>query len=422
MRPAVRRTLLACWIALLGAAASAATYHVTLDETAPLRATVTVELPPGRTGDLTLGVGGRAAATLVGTPPWDGAPLAARAPARWIAPATCGTVQWTLNLRDQDKDGLDASDPVGAWSAQGRWWLLTDHLAFLAPPGGWDHADVVVTARFRDGRAVTNNQPFPHRGQMPYYAVVSAQRPRLYRSGNFTLRVYGAMPPEAGDAQQLFFTDTWSRWRRDILPSSAPAPATLDVLWLPPPPHADPAFMASAGMRAVLMQNIPGPDKAASDAKLRTAIILGVHEGFHTLIGAIHGSWPTWVNESWASYFAWRAGQRRLDPVALKTAKELMDAPASLSLLAIEAQVDQGDGSNYDAFYGKGARFWAAIDQALVTRSNSSGRLAALIQDTNGLQGLDWSKPESIARYLDARSAGQAHAIVTCYLVTPDCG
>lgn len=403
-------------------ALSAATFHIALDESAPLQATMTLEFPTGRTADLVLGIGKRQLATLIGTPVCNGTPLPIAAPGRWTIPATCRIIGWKVSLRDQDRDGLDASDPAGAWSARARWWLLTDHLAFPAPSGGWDRADVVVSARFRGDRETTSSQPFPARGQMPYYAMVSAAGPRLYRSGDFTLRVYGAVPPEAGNAQQRFFADTWSRWRRDVLPAQTITPAALDVLWIPPPPHADPAFMASAGMQAVLMQNIPGPDKAASEAKLRAAVVLGVHEGFHTIIGAVQGTWPKWVDESWASYFAWRAGEAHLDPVARKAVKELIDAPASPSLLAIEAQVDHGDDSKYDAFYGKGARFWAAIDAVLVTRRNPTGRLAALIQDTHGLQGLDWSNPDGIARYLDARSAGRAAPIVRCYLVRPDCG
>jgi len=414
--------MIAGWAAISCAAAGAATYRVALDESAPLQASISLDLPQGRTANLVLGMGKNQAATLIGAPVCDGVPLAPTAPTRWTVGPACRTIAWKVSLRDQDRDGLDAADPVGAWSTRARWWLLTDHLAFPMPSTGWERADVAVTARFREGRIQTSSLPFPHGGQMPYYAVISAAGPRLYRSGGFTLRVHGSVPPEAGDAQQRFFADTWSRWRRDVVPTRAVTPATLDVLWIPPPPHADPAFMASAGMRAVLMQNIPGPDKAASAAKLRAAVVLGVHEGFHTISSAIGGGWPTWVNESWASYFAWRAGEAHLDPVARKTVKELIDAPASPSLLAIQAQVDQGDGSNYEAFYGKGARFWAAVDAVLVTRRNPSGRLAALIQDTQGLKGLDWSKPDIIARYLDARSAGRAGAIVNCYLVRPDCG
>jgi hypothetical protein len=404
-----------------GGSTSAARYHVTLDERAPLHATVSVDLPLGRTGDLPLGIRPRSEPSLVGAPDCDGAPLATQAPRQWTALPSCRTIHWTLGLRDQDKEGMDASAPFGAWSAQARWWLLTDHLAFLAPPGGWDEADVEITAQLRDGRIVKRVLPFPRRGQMPFYGIVSAAPPRLYRSNGFTLRVHGAVPPEAGDAQQLFFTQTWSRWRRDVLPVSATSPAELDVLWIPPPPHGEPNFLASAGMRAVLMQNVPGPDRAASDAKLRAAVILGVHEGFHTLIGSIPATWPIWVNESWASYFAWRAAEPHLDPGAFKMAKELIDAPASPSLLAIQTQVEHGDGSNYEAFYGKGARFWAAIDAVLTTRRNPSGRLAALIQDTYGLKGLDWSSPAAIAAYLDARSAGRASPIVHCYLVATNC-
>jgi hypothetical protein len=102
--------------------------------------------------------------------------------------------------------------------------------------------------------------------------------------------------------------------------------------------------------------------------------------------------------------------------------RALIDAPSPAGLLGVQAQVDHGNGSNYNVFYGKGARFWDAIDAVLVTRSNPSGRLAALIQDTHGLRGLDWSKADAIAAYLDARSNGRASDIVRCYLVKPDCG
>lgn len=417
------RWALALALALSGTrAARAFTYSVTLDERTPLIARVSVDLPARRSGDLLLGTSSRAAASLIGAPDCGGTPLTGRAPTRWAAPAGCRSIGWTLALRDQDKQGMDAADPSGAWSAHGRWWLLTDHLAFLAPDSGWERADVQIRARRRDGRILTRVLPFPRGGQMPFYGIVSATASRLYRSRGFTLRVKGAIPAEAGDAQQRFFADTWSRWRRDLLPRDANAPAVLDVLWIPPPPHGEPNFMASAGMRAVLMQNIPGPDKDASDTKLRAAVLLGVHEGFHTLIGSIPQTWPVWVNESWASYFAWRAAEPHLDPAALKMAKELIDVPAAPSLLAIEAQVERGDQSNYEAFYGKGARFWAAIDALLVTRSNGSGRLAALIQDTHALQGLDWSNPSAVAAYFEARSAGRAGAVVRCYLVETGCG
>lgn len=418
----MRRAFAAALAMVAGGAASPATYRVFLDERAPLCATVSIDLQPGRAADLLLGISRQSQPSLVGAPECDGIALAPTTATHWSVPPSCRAVRWTLALGDEDKDGMDASAPTGAWSAKARWWLLTNNLAFLAPPGGWDDAEVAIEARLRDGRIVRRLEPFPHRGQMPFYGIVSAAPPRLYRSHDFTLRVQGAIPPEAGDAQQTFFAETWSRWRRDVLPATAASPAALDMLWIPPPPHGEPNFLASAGMRAVLMQNIPGPDKATSDTKLRAAVILGVHEGFHTLIGSIPATWPGWVNESWASYFAWRASQAHLDPAALEMAKELVEAPASPSLLEIASQVAHGDGSNYEAFYGKGARFWAAIDKVLTTRSNPSGRLAALIQDTNGLQGLDWTKPEAITAYFDARSAGRGGAIVHCYLVTAGCG
>ena len=402
--------------------AAPVTFRVVLDERAPSSAAVELDLPPSRTGEMLLGAGPRSAATIVDQPQCDGAPLLAKAPRRWIAPVACRTVKWTVALRDPDREGIDASDPTGGWSARGRWWLLTDHLAFLAPAGGWDDARVEIKARWHGGKLGKSIHPFPHRGQLPFYAIVSAAPPQRYRSGSFGLRVFGEVPPEAGSDQMRFVASVLDRWRRDIIPADISAPATLDILWIPAPRQAEPAFLASAGMRAVLMQNIPGPDPEGSSAKLRATSLMGVHEGFHSLSGAIpQKALPAWANESWASYFAFQAAKTQLDAKALEIVRALIDAPSSASLLDVQAQVDHGDGSNYNVFYGKGARFWAAIDAVLVTRSNPSGRLAALIQDTHGLQGLDWSKPDAIAAYLDARSGGRASAIVQCYLVKPDC-
>ncbi len=425
-RSIIIRTAIIASIACIGSAALSAapiTFHVALDERAPSSAALELDLPPGRTGDLVLTAGPRAAATLVGQPECDGAAISVKGPRRWVAPAACRKLRWTVALRDPDGQGVDASDPTGAWSERGRWWLLTDHLAFLAPAGGWDDARVEIRVRWRSGRANESIQPFPHHGQLPFYAIVSAAPPQVYREGSFGLHVYGDIPPEAGPDQMRFVANVLDRWRRDVIPTDISAPNRLDILWIPPVPQAEPTFLASAGMRAVLMQNIPGPDREATNAKLRAAILMGGHEGFHTLVGTIpQKALPTWANESWASYFAFRAAKPWLDAQALEMVRALIDAPSPAGLLEVQAQVDHGDGSNYNVFYGKGARFWDAIDAVLVTRSNPSGRLAALIQDTHGLRGLDWSKADAIAAYLDARSNGRASDIVRCYLVKPDCG
>ena len=169
------------------------------------------------------------------------------------------------------------------------------------------------------------------------------------------------------------------------------------------------------------MQYAPG---AASD-RLRLAAaqyLIGGHEGFHAIIGAMPQHWPVWVNESWASYFAWRAARGKLKGAEMAAVEQLIRAPAAIGLLHGQRAYDKGDHAQTSLFYGKGALFWDAIEAVLVTRKGPSGRLAALIQDSQGFQGVDWSSAESIADFLDARSDGAARALVNCYLVQAICG
>jgi hypothetical protein len=64
----------------------------------------------------------------------------------------------------------------------------------------------------------------------------------------------------------------------------------------------------------------------------------------------------------------------------------------------------------------KGARFWNAIERVLTIRPNGAAKLAALIRQTQGLKGLDWSNGGKIAEYSDNYSNGRAGAVAQCYL------
>jgi hypothetical protein len=145
-------------------------------------------------------------------------------------------------------------------------------------------------------------------------------------------------------------------------------------------------------------------------------MMIGAHEGFHAIVGAMEQTWPAWVNESWANYYAYRAAARHLNADALAVAKKMVNVPIPTAILEAQRRYDAGDGSQGIVFYSSGARFWAAIEDVLTTPANDSGRLAALIKATHGMRGLDWSNATAIAAYFDARSSGRAGPIVRCYL------
>jgi hypothetical protein len=168
------------------------------------------------------------------------------------------------------------------------------------------------------------------------------------------------------------------------------------------------------------MQYTPDPRDPVAGPRLRVGILMvGAHEGFHAL-GAVRGG-PAWAAESLATYFAYRAAERYLDPASLVLAQEFVNASADRSLLNLQQASEAGDDSAYASFYGKGARFWAAIERVLTVRPNDTGRLAALIQQTRGLQGIDWSSGDRIAEYLDSYSNGRAGPVVRCYLIEDGC-
>jgi hypothetical protein len=194
----------------------------------------------------------------------------------------------------------------------------------------------------------------------------------------------------------------------------------MNYVWLPRPIAGEPGLNASANSGSVLMQYIPAPNDIVPGPRLKVGILMvGAHEAFHVL-GAVRGG-PAWVNESLATYFAVRSARPYLDQESLQLVQEFVNARDGRSLLNLQRAFNVGDGSAYPSFYAKGARFWAAIERVLAVRPNGSGKLSALIRQTEGLKGIDWSDGDQIAEYLDRYSEGRARAVVRCFVIEDNC-
>lgn len=172
----------------------------------------------------------------------------------------------------------------------------------------------------------------------------------------------------------------------------------------------------------MLMQHVPDPADADDEVKLRAGVMLiGGHEGFHSLTGSLPGARPAWVGESWASYFAWQGARRHLSGRSLAHAESLVQTPVPLTILEAQRKWDAGDQGQALVFYSKGARFWAAIEEVLDGPANGSGKLAALLRSTGGMRGLAWNEVDAVAAFFAARSGGRADPIVRCYLAGERC-
>lgn len=418
---AAAATLLVTVPATAAAPGDGPRYRLMLDQRQPLSGRFELQLPPNDGGSTELQLRPGSDGRFASPPACAEGRIEALGGGRWRADAACREIRWTVALADHERDGVDASYPVGAWDRAGRWWIVTSRLGWLTAADGASDAPLEVLVR--DAQARVSRRSFTLHGpkQIPFYAIVSPAEPMRIEADGFALDVYGAIPEAVARERLAAFTGTSAAWRRDVVPAGVDAPARLALAWVRPPAGTAPGFVASAGSDAVLMHYV---EEAVADpqAKLRAGTMLvGGHESFHALIGALPQTWPTWVNESWAAYFAYRAVLESRDPEAQAVADQLVQQRIATGLLAVQAEVDGGRSANYIAFYSKGARFWQAIDAVLVTRGSPSGRLAALIHDSDAFAEVDWDDPASLATFLDARSDGRADVLVHCYLVENGC-
>lgn len=412
-------------LVLSAAARSAAdgpVYRAMLAESRPLEVRFELDLAEDRTGPTQLRLSRRSHARLQGKPHCDKGSLEAVQDGRWAASQSCDKVSWTVALRDQDRVGVDVEAPTGAWTARGRSWLLTDRLPMLVAEGREGPGLLRVDALFAGDRLRIVTKQLPRADQPPFYMALAASDPQSLGEAPPQLRQFGNAPTEADQSRMREVARIWEGWRRHVVPPDVKTPSVIDVIWADAPPAMEPGFYASAGSGAILMQSVPFGDAEKDRIWTEQAILLiGAHEGFHVLIAGLPQTWPEWVNESWASHFAWRAARETLARDALAAAEALVNAPAGMTLLQARGDRTAGIPPRTDVLYGKGARFWMAIEQVLTTRDGPAGRLGALIQDSRGFQGADWTSADALARFLDERSDGRASPIVRCYLVTEGC-
>jgi hypothetical protein len=388
-------------------------YEISLDDREALVVRMSIYVPAGTA---TLIAPPASEDALLRSPSCGDRPLVRKRTGVWRVPSECDRVSWSASIQRIDASKFDVAGPPSVWDPKTRLWLLTGSLPWLRMPNQ-QGASARIGARV--GRSQFHQAAILPPPNFPLAIVVGSPL-RNFVADGFTVQGFGYLPSKEADPWQDRLASILAAWRRDLLPSDAGFPAKLNYVWLPAPAGAEPGLQASANSGSILMQYVPDRRDAGAGPRLKVGIlVVGAHEGFHAL-GSVRGA-PAWVAESLATYFAYRAARQYLDPISLALAKEFVNARAERSLLNLQQAFDAGDGSAYPSFYGKGARLWSAIERVLTTPANSSGKLAALIRQTRGLEGMDWSDGERIAAYLDRYSEGRAGAVVRCFLVEDKC-
>lgn len=415
MVPSAAISLLFCGLAPASGVSAAPRYEVKVDEREPLLVNVSLHDPAAI---VRLVARSREQSALSSSPACLGRPLDQVSPTSWRVPLGCKRVDWSARLSVIDGSStFDIAAPASVWDPVARLWVLTSAFPWLRGDGQ-ESAKVRISGRLR-GKALVQTTVLPKDTSIPLAFVVG--RPvRSFVADGFTIDGYGHLPAPQADPWQRQLASIIAGWRRDLLPPGISFPRQMNYVWLPRPAAGEPGLNASANDGSVLMQYAPAPDDPVAGPRLQGGIlVIGGHEAFHSL-GAVRGA-PAWVDESLATYFAYRGAKPYLDKQTHQLVKEIINAPADRSLLKLQQAFKAGDGSAYPLFYGKGARFWAAIDQVLTVPPNRSGKLAALIRQTSGFEGMEWSDGDQIARYLDRYSQGRAAPIVRCFVIEDSC-
>lgn len=388
-------------------------YEVSIDEARPTEMHVSLELrlPPERlyrtrdsnpTGiyNVRCADGRNAIADVVG----------------WIAPPNCVQFEWTVKTVAIDGAGIDASAPIAGYSAAHRFWLIPEGSVFLrADDGG---GSVTLRLLLKDGTTIERRQYFPSNFQPPFYGVVGATPALVYEKSGQTLRVFGQAPEfNWMDDLHTEVLTTWSNWRSNV--ATEDSSMRIDWVWLAPPMDIEQGFTASAGAEAIFSQIKLG--KGDSEAETKARVVIGTsisHEGFHTITGTAGQAWPAWVNESLANYFAIRAARDFLLKEDIPWLNAIYVEPESRRpLLEAQALYEAGNSEQAQVFYTYGARFWREIEKVLVNTPNGSGRLAAVIQQSDNFAGIDLTDAYDLSRFLDLYSNNRAGPLVTCFLI-----
>lgn len=400
-------------------AVGAAHYEIAVDQNAPERALVVLNLPRGAV-DVALKPARDGDGSSVENLRCRGGSIIPRSELGWVVPSGCKRAEWTIRLDDIDAAGLDASLPSAAFSRRFGYWIIPeqDGLLRYSDAGG----TVNISGRLDNGQTISRAYAHPSNTQPPFYAVIGVTPSVQYAHEGFQLDVFGS-PPEYPWMEDIHRSvlETWARWRRDIV--SGESPSQIDWAWVQGTTDMEPGYNASAGAEAIISQIRLREGDPDAEAKARAVIgASAAHEGFHTITGAAGQAWPAWVNESLANHFSIEAARRFLSPADFRFIEAFYIEPdVSRPLIEAQRAYNEGDGSQAAIFYTYGAKFWRAIEDVLTNEPNGSGRLAALIKGSNNFDGVNLTNAGALADFLDQHSAGRAGGIVACFLEGAGC-
>lgn len=386
-------------------------YSVRVDDSNALQAEATLLLPPGNGQPRALvlyGVG-RGLQTQVSDVRGDEVPLAMSEKGRWLAPANCRTVTWTIHFQDSAAAPIQAASQQCVFLRDQRWWLISESTALLRLEGQNRESTIRLGPKdvFHLGAMPSGQDRWriPAPGQAPEFFVVGHAKSQQKDIDGF--RVF-YVADNAQRIEHLGMQDRHTkafRYLVKLFPQSASVPAAekrLMIVWIGV--DADSRYIGGAsGSRSFIANYVYG-DPERNDDYIAASLMVVAHEQFHQLTALCiqpETSLPTWVNEGLAQYYGLKSlSHCGLSLTTVARARDRFIDPERTvvnGLAELSRRFNQGDRSVYPLFYSQGSTFWFEIDQAVQQESRGEqsldGFLPALFRTAFDKQG---TIPESL--------------------------
>lgn len=282
-------------------------------------------------------------------------------PGVWSIPIDCQKLHWQIPLIESGKE-LAANQQS---MKSGNFMLLS---SISSLPRLQDASDEIIKIDIPNISTIfpkpnlTGSIPLPNPTAAPFFILLNPAIVDAVTSDTITLTYFLDNPELIAALPNITSHMNGLRWLNTIIPGKNKE--DFSIAWLGI--SKEKMSLAGAAGDDVLLTNY------SNDGELKFGKVMllyvTLHEAFHQL--AMHyPNQPTWVSESLAAYYGARAVQIALPDDPRSTAlMERFEADSNHftdGLLAVNRKVENGDRSEYGAFYTKGLAFWAAVDKAL---------------------------------------------------------
>lgn len=300
-------------------------------------------------------------------------------PGRWTIPKECYDLRWQV-LLPETEDILASIQQ----SVRSKDFILISEASSI--PRLENAAHEILKISIAGTRTIypTSEQiegiPLPNKYAAPLFILLNATNMGILSEGSISLSYFLDNPENSSALPSMISHIKGLQWLDTIITNNTIKNFTIGWLGI----AGKKMNLAGATGENILLVNYPNDNNQSSFGKI-VLLYIALHEAFHQLTPHAH---PAWVSESLASYCGTRAIQTALPKNAeiSKLIKRFQEDGNHFQdgLVIINDEVEQGNRSQYGAFYTKGLAFWIEVNKALEQQGDKVDHYIPAILRANG--------------------------------------